>query len=221
MGQFFHALLHLDDSVRQLILDHGSWVYGIVFAVIFVETGLVIMPFLPGDSLLFALGLFANPGVKGSGQLNVWILFFSLTFAAFLGDNVNYQIGKHLGARLFRNENSKIFRRSYLDKTHAFFEKHGGWTLVLARFVPIIRTFAPFVAGMGTMTFPRFLMWSVLGGVTWVGVCLFAGYFFGQIPVVRENFEIMVLGIVVVSIVPMVLKFLKMRKEAKATVIRG
>lgn len=199
------------DFVNDLIRDYGPGVYGLLFAIIFCETGLVIAPFLPGDSLLFALGVFCHGNSEYS--LHFGLLFFLLAGAAFLGDNVNYQVGRIFGEKLFRNESSRFFKRSYLAKTQDFFEKHGGKTLVLARFVPIVRTFAPFVAGMGKMEFHRFLAFSATGGVIWVGVCLTGGYLFGQIPVVQQNFEVAMLAVVIVSIVPTTLKILSARKQ--------
>ncbi len=210
--------LHLDRHVYELIKDYGPGVYGLLFAIIFCETGLVVAPFLPGDSLLFALGVFchADTDKPGIEPLNFWLIFFLLSAAAFLGDNLNYQIGRVFGEKLFRNEKSRFFKRSYLEKTHAFFERYGGKTLILARFVPIVRTFAPFVAGMGKMEFHRFLAFSSAGALFWVGLCLTAGYQFGRIPVVKENFPVAMLGIVVVSIVPMTLKVVSARRAARA-----
>ncbi len=202
--------LHLDKHVYELIRDYGAGVYGLLFAIIFCETGLVIAPFLPGDSLLFALGIFCHPGDPNA--LNVWLVFFLLSSAAFLGDNLNYQIGRIFGEKLFNKPNSRIFKHENIAKTQEFFEKHGGKTLILARFVPIVRTFAPFVAGMGKMEFHRFLAYSAAGGAFWVGLCLGAGYWFGQIKVVRENFSVAMLAVVVVSVVPMGLKILSSRK---------
>lgn len=203
--------LHLDKHVYELIRDYGTGVYFILFTIIFCETGLVVAPFLPGDSLLFALGIFCHPDNEHS--LNFWLVFVLLTSAAFLGDNLNYQIGRLFGEKLFNKPNSRFFKRSNIEKTQAFFEKHGGKTLILARFIPIVRTFAPFVAGMGRMEFPRFLAYSAAGGAFWVGSCTGAGYLFGRIPVVRENFSIAVLAIVAVSLVPMVLKFRAARRH--------
>lgn len=209
--------LHLDRHVSDLIRDFGPGVYGLLFTIIFCETGLVIAPFLPGDSLLFALGVFchANPAKPEIMPLNFWLLFFLLTAAAFLGDNLNYQIGRLFGEKLFRNEKSRIFKRSNLEKTHAFFERYGGKTLILARFVPIVRTFAPFVAGMGKMEFHKFLAYSAGGGALWVGLCMGAGFLFGQIPVVKQNFPIAMMGIVAVSVIPMALKVMSVRREAR------
>jgi membrane-associated protein len=204
----------LEQIIQNLVRDYGTGVYAILFAVIFAETGLVVCPWLPGDSLLFALGIFCRPGEH---SLNFWALSTLLVAAAFIGDNVNYQVGRLFGEKLFKNENSRFFKKSYLEKTHSFFERYGGKTLVLARFVPIVRTFAPFVAGMGRMEFPRFLAFSFGGALFWVYSCMGAGYMFGQIPAVKENFEIVVLAVIVVSVAPMLLKVRSARKAAKAS----
>ncbi|KAA0237055.1 MAG: DedA family protein, partial [Armatimonadetes bacterium] len=182
--------LNLDTHLEGVIAQYGPWVYGILFAIVFMETGLVVTPFLPGDTLLFAAGIFSQP----EGGLNLWLVALTFLFAALAGDNVNYQIGRLLGRRLFRNENSRVFKRSHLDRTHAFFERYGGKTIIIARFVPIVRTFTPFVAGMGAMTFSRFIVYSVAGALLWVVVCVGAGYLFGRIPVVRDNFAVAVLA---------------------------
>jgi membrane-associated protein len=196
-----------------MIAQHGTGIYTLLFLIVFAETGLVFLPFLPGDSLLFTAGTFtAGAGSKLSLPL-LYLLFFS---AALIGDNVNYTVGKFLGARLFSNPNSKLFPRKNLDKTHAFFEKHGGKAIILARFVPIVRTFMPFVAGMGSMTYPRFLTFSVAGAVLWVGVCVTAGHLFGNIPFVKKHFEAVVLGIVLVSVVPVLFEVLNHRRAARA-----
>ncbi len=202
-------ILHLDEKVFRIIQDFGPQAYLVFFLIIFCETGLVVFPFLPGDSLLFALGMFAHPQRHA---LNVWILIPLLSAAAFIGDNLNYQIGRRIGNRIAERGDSKFFKKSYVDKTQAFFEKHGGITLVLARWVPIVRTFAPFVAGMGEMPFHRFLFWSATGALIWVGGCVGAGYFFGQIPWVQDNFELAMLGIVVASAIPMAIKIRHSRK---------
>ncbi len=199
--------LHLDEYLAQIISDYGAWTYGILFLVIFVETGLVVMPFLPGDSLLFAAGTFA-----ALGSLNIWLLVGLLIAAAFLGDTVNYSIGHYLGERAY---NIKWIKREYLEKTHAFFEKHGGKAIFLARFVPIVRTFAPFVAGIGKMTYGYFITYNIVGGVTWVLLFTFAGYLFGNIPFVKENFEYVIIVIILVSVLPMGFEWLKARREAK------
>lgn len=200
--------LHLDEYLQEIIVNYGAWTYGILFVVIFIETGLVIMPFLPGDSLLFAAGTFA-----ALGSFNVWGLIGLLIVAAVLGDAVNYFIGHYLGERAY---NIKWIKKEYLDKTHAFFEKHGGKAIFLARFVPIVRTFAPFVAGIGRMSYAYFATYNVVGGVTWVFVFTLLGYFFGNIPFVKKNFELVIIFIILVSVLPMVLEWSKHRNEKKA-----
>jgi membrane-associated protein len=200
--------LHLDEYLAQIITDYGMWTYGILFAVIFVETGLVIMPILPGDSLLFAAGTFA-----ALGSLNIWGLLGLLIAAAFLGDTVNYSIGHYLGDRAY---NIKWIKKEYLEKTHAFFEKHGGKAIFLARFVPIVRTFAPFVAGIGKMSYGYFITYNLVGGVTWVLLFTLTGYLFGNIPFVKENFEYVIIVIILISVLPMVFEWLKAKREAKA-----
>ncbi len=199
--------LHLDEYLDTVISQYGTWTYGILFAVIFVETGLVIMPFLPGDSLLFAAGTFA-----ALGSLNVWLLVGLLIAAAILGDTVNYSIGHYLGERAY---NIKWIKKEYFDKTHAFFEKHGGKAIFLARFVPIVRTFAPFVAGIGKMTYGYFITYNFVGGIVWVALFTFAGYFFGNIPFMKENFEYVIIVIILVSVLPMVYEGWKARRAAK------
>ncbi|MBE7432398.1 MAG: DedA family protein [Anaerolineales bacterium] len=200
--------LHLDEYLQEIIVNYGAWTYGILFVVIFIETGLVIMPFLPGDSLLFAAGTFA-----ALGSFNVWGLIGLLIVAAVLGDAVNYFIGHYLGERAY---NIKWIKKEYLDKTHAFFDKHGGKAIFLARFVPIVRTFAPFVAGIGRMSYAYFATYNVVGGVTWVVVFTLLGYFFGNIPFVKKNFELVIIFIILVSVLPMVLEWSKHRNEKKA-----
>ena len=199
--------LHLDEYLAKIISDYGTWTYGILFAVIFVETGLVVMPFLPGDSLLFAAGTFA-----ALGSLNVWYIVGLLIVAAVLGDAVNYSIGHYLGERAY---NSKWIKREYLDKTHAFFEKHGGKAIFLARFVPIVRTFAPFVAGIGKMSYGYFATYNIVGGISWVLIFTLMGFFFGNIPFVKANFELVIIAIILVSVVPMIYEWWKHRQEAK------
>lgn len=203
--------LHLDEHLRVLVTDYGTWTYLILFLIVFAETGLVLFPFLPGDSLLFGAGVLSHQDVG----LNVGLLFVVFTSAAIIGDSTNYFIGKFLGRRMFRNPKSKIFRQQNLDRTHAFFEKYGANTVIFARFVPIIRTFAPFVAGLGAMEYRKFLAYSVFGSFLWVGVCLFAGYFFGQIPWVRDNFTVAILVIVAATVVPAVLEIWRHRRKAK------
>ncbi len=200
--------LHLDEYLQTIIASYGGWTYAILFLVIFVETGLVIMPFLPGDSLLFAAGTFA-----ALGSFNVYVLIGLLIIAAIGGDAVNYSIGHYLGDRAY---NIKWIKREYLEKTHAFFEKHGGKAIFLARFVPIVRTFAPFVAGVGKMTYGHFATYNVVGGVTWVALFTLLGFFFGNIPFVKQNFELVIIVIILISVVPMIVEWWKHRQAAKA-----
>ena len=199
--------LHLDEQLADIISQYGTWTYGILFAIIFMETGLVITPFLPGDSLLFAAGSFA-----GLGSLNVWLLLILLSIAAIIGDTVNYWIGHYMGDRAY---NVKWIKKEYLDRTHAFFEKHGGKTIFLARFVPIVRTFAPFVAGMGHMSYGYFFSYNVFGGLVWVFLFTLMGYFFGNLPFVQQNFELVIVAILLLSVVPIVWEFFKARRENK------
>ncbi len=203
-------LLHVQDHLDWACQTYGAWVYLILFIVIFAETGLVVTPFLPGDSLLFAAGAIAS-----RGTLNPLYLFVLLSVAAIIGDTVNYWIGKVLGPRVMNQPNSRIFRREYLDRTHAFFERYGGKTIVLARFVPIVRTFAPFVAGAGAMNYTKFIIYNVVGGIAWVAICLYAGVFFGQIDFVKKHFELVVLVIIFISILPGVFEFFRVRAELK------
>jgi membrane-associated protein len=202
--------LHLDKHLAEVIRQHGAYTYALLFVIVFLETGLVVTPFLPGDSLLFAAGSFA-----GIGALSVWPLFFLLTVAAILGDTVNYAIGAYLGPKVFQYPKSRFFNPDHLRKTHAFYEKYGGKAIIIARFVPIVRTFAPFVAGVGQMRYGSFLAYNVAGGILWVTVCLFAGYFFGNLPFVKENFSVVILAIIVISILPAVFEYFKHRAEAK------
>jgi membrane-associated protein len=199
--------LHLDEYMSQVITQYGVWTYGLLFFVIFMETGFVVTPFLPGDSLLFAAGTFA-----ALGSLNIWLLIGLLIVAAVGGDTVNYWIGHKLGDRAY---NTKWIKKEYLDRTHAFFEKHGGKTIVLARFVPIVRTFAPFVAGMGRMSYSYFFSYNVVGGIVWVLLFTLAGFFFGNIPFVQKNFEFVIIAIVLISVLPAVWEALKARREVK------
>jgi membrane-associated protein len=205
--------IHLDRYLGSLIKDFGGWTYVILFLVIFCETGLVVTPILPGDSLLFALGAFAaNPYLKG--PLEIEWLMPTLIVAAILGDAVNYAIGKYLGPKVFHYEDSRFFRREYLHRTHDFYEKYGGKTIVIARFMPIIRTFAPFVAGIGRMTYRRFALYNVAGGVFWIVSLLLAGYYFGNITLVKENFTIVLLAIVFLSVLPGGIEFVRQRSAA-------
>jgi len=198
--------LHLDKYLDQIIQMFGVWAYVIMFLVIFCETGLVVTPLLPGDSLLFALGALA-----AQGTLNIEILLVSLCVAAVLGDTVNYSIGKFLGPRVFHYPDSRLFKKEYLLRTHQFYEKHGGKTIIIARFVPIIRTFAPFVAGIGTMTYLRFITYNVVGGISWVCLFLLAGYFFGGIPAVKNNFTLVIMAIIIISVMPGVFEYCRQK----------
>ncbi len=198
--QFVDLFLHLDVHLSELIAAYGTWTYGILFLIVFCETGLVITPFLPGDSLLFAAGTFA-----GMGSLNPVLLFLLLFCASVLGDSTNYWVGRFIGVRAFSG-NLRFLKQAHLDKTRAFYDRHGRKTVILARFLPIIRTFAPFVAGVGQMPYARFLAFSVLGSVSWVGLFVGAGYFFGNIPVVRNHFSIVVMGIIAVSLLPLAIE---------------
>jgi len=201
--------LHLDRHLAEIISQYGTWTYAILAAILFCETGLVITPLLPGDSLLFAAGTFAALGSLDPKLLNL------LLFAAVLaGDNVNYWVGRWIGPRAFSGE-IRFFRKEYLERTSAFFARHGGKTVVMARFIPIVRTFTPFVAGIGAMTYPRFLAYSIAGGAFWVSFFIWAGYFFGNLPVVRDNFGLVVLGIIGLSVLPMLYAFIKDRRAAR------
>jgi len=202
--------LHLDRYLSAIIQHYGLWTYAILFVVIFVETGFVVMPFLPGDSLLFAAGTFA--ALKA---LKIGWLLLALSAAAVLGDTVNYWVGYHVGAKVFHKESSRFFKKEYLDRTHAFYEKHGGKTIIIARFVPIVRSFAPLVAGVGRMTYGRFLAFNVVGGVGWVVLLTGAGYFFGNIPLVKNNYSIAVLTIIAISTVPIAVEYIRHRRAQK------
>lgn len=206
MRQLLDFLLHIDDRLIEWVNTYGVYTYGILFLIIFAETGLVFIPFLPGDSLLFAAGTIA---AKKDSGLNIWILAGLLTTAAVLGDTVNYHLGQWFGTRL------PFLKKKHLDKTHAFFEKYGGKTIIFARFVPIVRTFAPFVAGMGAMNYSQFILFNFVGGVAWVFICLFAGYWFAGFVVVQKNFELVVVAIVFISVLPMAIEFFRERHLAK------
>jgi membrane-associated protein len=213
INQLIDLVLHLDKHLEQIIGQYGALTYFLLFIVIFMETGLVVTPFLPGDSLIFAAGAFASPAV--GSVLNVWVLWFLLCAAAILGDTINYWIGHFIGPRAFSGE-VRFLKKEYLDRTHAFFEKYGGKTIIIARFVPIVRTFAPFVAGVGEMNYGRFLSYNVIGGIAWVTLFLWLGYFFGNLPFVKNNFGAVVIAIIILSIMPAVYEFVKARRERRA-----
>ena len=200
--------LHLDEHLSVVIQNYGTWTYLLLFFIIFLETGFVVTPFLPGDSLIFAAGTFA-----GLGTLHVGSLFLLLSAAAILGDTANYWIGHFIGPRAFSGE-IRFLKKEYLDRTHAFYEKHGGMTIILARFIPIIRTFAPFVAGIGAMSYGHFIVYNVVGGMAWVALFTFGGYFFGNLKFVQENFSFVVLAIIFISVLPGVIEFLKERNRS-------
>ena len=204
---FIDFFLHLDQHLSQIISQYGVWTHLILFLIVFCETGLVITPFLPGDSLLFAAGTFA-----ALGALDLWLVIILLLVAAIIGDTVNYWVGSYIGPRAFRGD-IRFLRKEYLDRTHAFYEKHGGKTIILARFIPIIRTFAPFVAGVGAMSYPKFITYNIVGAVLWVGLFVLGGYFFGNIPIVRENFTIVILAIIAISVMPIAVEAFRARSR--------
>jgi membrane-associated protein len=209
LKSLMEILLHLDVHLDLAIRDYGFWTYGILFLIIFLETGLVVTPFLPGDSLLFAGGTFA-----ALGSLDVrWLVIF-LSIAAIAGDTVNYWIGYTTGPKVFKREKSRLFSKKHLHRTHQFYEKYGGKTIILARFIPIIRTFAPFVAGIGSMTYGRFIIYNISGGISWVLVFVFAGYFFGNIPFIKHNFSLVIIAIILLSILPGIIEILRHRKAS-------
>jgi membrane-associated protein len=203
---FVDLFMHLDKHLGGIIQQYGVWTYLLLFLVIFCETGLVVTPLLPGDSLLFAAGTFA-----ALGSLKVEWLYILLSVAAIGGDTVNYWIGHYVGPKVFSKEDVRFLNKEYLDRTHRFYEKHGGKTIILARFIPIIRTFAPFVAGIGRMTYGHFISYNVFGGLAWIALFLFGGYYFGNIPVVRNNFTLVILAIIFISVLPAVIEFLNQR----------
>ncbi len=207
MNEILEFFLNLDEVLKEVVGQYGTLTYVLLFLVIFAETGLVVTPFLPGDSLLFAAG-----AIAATGALNIVVLWLVLCVAAILGDTVNYWIGHFIGPRAFKS-NSRFLKKEYLDRTHAFYEKHGGKTIVLARFIPIIRTFAPFVAGVGAMTYSHFIFYNVIGGVLWVTLFTFAGYWFGGLPFVQKNFELVVVAIIAISVLPMLIEYLRSRSR--------
>jgi len=220
---FLDFFLHLDENLFYMILNYGVWIYAILFLIIFVETGLVVMPFLPGDSLLFAAGTFCAGVVNEAGQkaeLNLWIVLTLLLSAAVIGDGLNYYFGKTIGLKVlhWKIRGRQIVKQKYLDQTHAFYEKHGSKTIIIARFVPIVRTFAPFVAGIGEMTYGKFLRYNVVGGFLWITGLTFLGYFFGNLPFVQKNFEIVIFGIIGLSLLPMVFEIVRNKMKTEKAV---
>lgn len=209
MAQLIDLFLHLDKHLQQVLVTYGAWTYLLLFLIIFLETGLVVTPILPGDSLLFAAGAFA-----ATGSLNLFFLLVLLSLAAIAGDTLNYMIGRYVGPQVFTKKNSRFLKPEYIDKTQSFYDKYGSKTIVIARFVPIVRTFAPFVAGIGKMKYAVFISYNVIGGLAWIGICVLAGYLFGTIPIVKDNFTLVVLGIIALSILPAVIEVLKHRGDS-------
>ncbi len=205
----FDFILHIDVYLSDIISRYGAWTYGLLFFIVFMETGFVVTPFLPGDSLIFAAAAFS-----ARGALNPWLLFILMATAAFAGDTANYWIGHAIGAKAYTGE-VKWIKKEYMERTHAFFEKHGGLTIFLARFVPIIRTFTPFVAGVSKMPYGYFITWNLIGGVTWVATFTTLGYFFGNIPFVQKNFELVIIAIILISFVPAVSEAIRTRREIR------
>lgn len=208
--EILDLLIHLDEHLANLINLFGPWSYVVLFLIVFAETGLVVTPFLPGDSLLFVVGT-----LSGTGYLNIWISYITLLAAAIIGDTVNYWLGHKLGAKVFERENSRIFKKAYLEKTREFYDKHGKKTIILARFAPIVRTFAPFVAGVGKMHYQTFFLYNIIGAFLWVTSLLFAGFFFGSLPWVQAHFEYIVYLIIIVSLLPMALEYIQHKRGPK------
>lgn len=206
INSLIEVVLHLDKYLNEIIIQYGIFVYVLLFIVIFIETGLVIMPFLPGDSLLFAAGSFA-----AIGSLNIFILLIIFSLAAILGDSANYWLGHKFGRKLFKKENKFFLKEEHLTKTENFYEKHGSKTIIIARFIPIMRTFAPFVAGIGKMSYGKFLSYNIIGGLLWVFLFVLGGYFFGNIPIVKENFGVVIIGIIIISLIPAIVEIVRNR----------
>jgi membrane-associated protein len=213
--QIIDLFLHLDVHLREIVSQYAGWSYAILFAVIFCETGLVVTPFLPGDSLLFAAG-----AIAATGALDPWWLAIALSIAAILGDTVNYWVGHYIGPRAFSGK-VRFLRKEHLERTHRFFEKYGGKTIILARFVPIVRTFAPFVAGIGAMSYGKFILYNVLGGIAWVFLLVFAGHRFAESEIVKNNFSLVIVAIIAISVMPMVIEYWRARREAKRQKAEG
>ncbi len=209
--QLIDFILHIDTHLGEMIRNYGTWTYLILFLIIFCETGFVVTPFLPGDSLLFACGAIA----ESTGAMDPTVLCILLSIAAIAGDTVNYWIGAYIGPKAFTKEDSRFFKKEYLIRTHEFYEKYGGKTIILARFMPIIRTFAPFVAGIGKMTYTRFLAYNVIGGIVWIISFVLLGYFFGKLPVVKKNFTLVIIAIIFLSILPSIIEVIRHRKRKK------
>jgi membrane-associated protein len=207
---FIDFFIHIDKHLEELVRNYGVITYAVLFLIVFCETGLVVTPFLPGDSLLFAAG-----AITSKGALNVHLLAGLLFIAAVIGDAVNYAVGRYIGPKVFERKDSRIFKQEYLTRTHKLFEKYGPKTIIFARFVPIVRTFAPFLAGVGTMSYTKFAAYNVIGAALWVGLFTYAGYFFGQTPLVEKNFKLVILAIIVISILPAVIEVIKARREAR------
>lgn len=210
---FFEIMLNLDQYLNFFVQNFGIWTYLIIFLVIFAETGLVIIPFLPGDSLLFALGTLAAKDI-----LDIWWLIILLSAASILGDSVNYTLGKYFSDKIINKTFGRLVKKEYLDKTHTFYEKYGGKTIIIARFVPIVRTFAPFVAGIGKMSYAKFIVYNVSGGILWVSSIISAGYFFGNIPLIKNNFTFVVLAIIFISVLPAIIEFLRFKLRKKTNI---
>lgn len=206
--ELIQFILHFEQHLREFVLHYHAWIYALLFLIIFAETGLVVTPFLPGDSLLFAVGALAAEQL-----LDPVLAFGLLAIAAIAGDTVNYWVGRFFGPRIFHSENSRWLNRKHLQRTHVFYEKYGGKAIILARFVPIIRTFAPFVAGIGTMNYGRFILFNVVGGITWIGFFIFGGYYLGNLPVIKDNFKIMLILIILLSVMPIVYEWWRSRRE--------
>jgi membrane-associated protein len=213
ISHFIDLFLHLDKHLGELVKEYGTWTYLVLFIIIFCETGLVVTPILPGDSLLFAAG-----AIAALGSLNPHLLVVLLTIAAVLGDAVNYQIGRYVGPAVFKKEDSRFFKRAHLEKTHAFYERYGGKTIIIARFVPIVRTFAPFIAGVGQMSYRQFALYNVVGAIAWVVIGVYAGYLFGRWKPVQENFSLIIIAIVFISLLPAAFEFWRAKRQKKAAI---